>query len=85
MNNSTGTYTDVWLDQNAENVDLEPDEFNVSLFNMNFKFFYDFSTNKFVSTPLNNIKIIPTLNNYGNIVDFKIIDGSGNTYFWKIR
>lgn len=82
MNNSTGTYTDVWLDQNAENVDLEPDEFNVSLFNMNFKFFYDFSTNKFVSTPLNNIKIIPTLNNYGNIVDFKIIDGSGNTYFF---
>jgi hypothetical protein len=82
MNNSTGTYTDVWLDQNAENVDLEPDEFNVSLFNMNFKFFYDFTSNKFVSTPLNNIKIIPTLNNYGNIVDFKIIDGSGNTYFF---
>lgn len=82
MNNSTGTYTDVWLDQNAENVDLEPDEFNVSLFNMNFKFFYDFSSNKFVSTPLNNIRIIPTLNNYGNIVDFKIIDGSGNTYFF---
>ncbi|PIF47748.1 hypothetical protein CLU96_4817 [Chryseobacterium sp. 52] len=82
MNNSTGVNTDVWLDQNAENVDLEPDEFNVSLFNMNFKFFYDFSSHKFVSTPLNNIKIIPTLNNYGNIVDFKIIDGSGNTYFF---
>lgn len=82
MDSSTSPNTNAWLEQNVDNVDLEPDEFNVSLFNMSFKFFYDFSTNKFYSTPLNNIKIIPTLNAYGNIVDFKIIDGAGNTYFF---
>lgn len=82
MDNWTSPNVTSWLDQNVDNIDMEPDEFNVSLFNMNFKFFYDFSTNKFYSTPLNNIKIIPTLNAYGNIVDFKIIDGSGNTYFF---
>jgi len=80
--NATSTYPNAWLDQNSNAVDTEPDEFSVSLFNQSFKFYYDFKTQKFIQTPQSDIKIIPNISTNGNIIDMKIVDTSGNTYYF---
>lgn len=82
-NDQYDIYPNAWLDQNVNNVDTEPDEFSVSLFNKNFKFYYDFKNQKFIQTPLSDVKIIPNISpTNGNIIDMKIMDSSGNIYYF---
>jgi len=79
---SSGNLIDInnYMEQYGES-DFEPDEYNITLFNTNFTFYYDYTTDKFVSAPVNDYKIEPFIFNTV-ISGFKIIDPVGNQYFF---
>ncbi|KMQ58501.1 hypothetical protein ACM46_22660 [Chryseobacterium angstadtii] len=66
----------------SETYDFEPDEYIVNANGLNFKFYYNKQTQKFIQAPLSNIRLEPSYNSAGSIVSWIVTDINGIKYYF---